>query len=31
MQDFQRWLDSPGKTPAEIIAKERVREILGTT
>jgi hypothetical protein len=29
MQDFQRWLDSPGKTPAEVIAKERVREILG--
>ena len=29
MKDFERWLESPGKTPAERVAKERVKEILG--
>jgi hypothetical protein len=31
MKDFQRWLKVPGKTPAEVVAKERIRAILGQT
>jgi hypothetical protein len=29
MQDFRRWLNAPGRTPAQITARQRVREILG--
>jgi hypothetical protein len=28
-KDFRRWLEARGTTPAEIIARERVRDILG--
>jgi hypothetical protein len=26
--DFERWLEKPGRTPAEIIEKKRLRELL---
>ena len=29
MQDFRKWLDSPARSPADITARQRVREILG--
>ena len=29
IQDFERWLDTPGKTPAEIMLKARLRSLLG--
>jgi hypothetical protein len=29
MKDFRQWLDARGATPAQITAKDRVREILG--
>ena len=29
IQDFERWLASGGKTPAEIILKSRLRTLLG--
>ena len=29
MKDFRRWLEARGTTPAEIMARERVRDILG--
>jgi hypothetical protein len=29
MKDFRRWLEVRGTTPAQITARERVREILG--
>jgi hypothetical protein len=31
IKDFQKWLDTRGTTPAQITAKDRVREILGGT
>jgi len=31
MKDFRQWLSASGTTPAQIIARERVREILGGT
>jgi hypothetical protein len=29
VQDFERWLDSQGRTPAEVVLKNRLRELLG--
>jgi hypothetical protein len=29
IQDFERWLNNNGKTPAEIVLKTRLRQILG--
>ena len=29
VQDFERWLSRPGKTPAEITLKSRLRQVLG--
>ena len=29
MQDFENWLNGQGKTPAEIVLKSRLRQILG--
>jgi hypothetical protein len=29
VQDFERWLSRPGKTPAEITLKTRLRQVLG--
>lgn len=29
MQDFRRWLNAQGRTPAQITLRQRVREILG--
>jgi hypothetical protein len=29
IQDFERWLDSQGRTPAEMSLKGRLRELLG--
>jgi hypothetical protein len=29
MKDFERWLESNGKTPAEIVLKNRLRQLLG--
>ena len=29
VKDFRRWLEARGTTPAEIMARERVRDILG--
>jgi hypothetical protein len=29
MKDFRRWFEARGTTPAEITARERLREILG--
>jgi hypothetical protein len=29
MKDFRQWLDGRGTTPAQITARDRVREILG--
>ena len=29
MQDFNRWLESTGKTPAEVVMKGRLRQLLG--
>ena len=29
MKDFRQWLEARGTTPAEIMARERVRDILG--
>jgi hypothetical protein len=31
MKDFQKWLGERGTTPAQITARQRVREILGET
>jgi hypothetical protein len=31
VQDFRRWLAERGTTPAQITARQRVREILGET
>jgi hypothetical protein len=30
LQDFHPWLNTPGTSPAEITARQRVREIRGT-
>jgi hypothetical protein len=30
VQDFERWLDAQGRTPAEMSLKNRLRELLGT-
>ena len=29
VQDFERWLESQGRTPAEVSLKSRLRELLG--
>jgi hypothetical protein len=29
IQDFESWLDRRGKSPAEIVLKERLRQALG--
>jgi DNA gyrase inhibitor GyrI len=29
MKDFNRWLESSGKTPAEVVMKRRLRQLLG--
>jgi truncated hemoglobin YjbI len=29
VQDFERWLESQGRTPAEVSLKARLRELLG--
>jgi len=29
VQDFERWLDSQGRTPVEVTLKNRLRELLG--
>jgi hypothetical protein len=29
IQDFEKWLNRQGRTPAEIVLKERLRQILG--
>jgi hypothetical protein len=29
VQDFERWLESQGRTPAEVSLKGRLREVLG--
>jgi hypothetical protein len=29
MQDFENWLKRRGKTPAEIVLKSRLRQLLG--
>ena len=29
IQDFENWLNSRGKTPAEIVLKSRLRQLLG--
>jgi hypothetical protein len=29
VQDFERWLDSQGRTPAEVTLKNRLQELLG--
>jgi hypothetical protein len=31
VQDFERWLESQGRTPAEMSLKNRLRELLGET
>jgi hypothetical protein len=30
VQDFERWLNSQGRTPAEMSLKKRLRELLGS-
>jgi hypothetical protein len=30
IQDFETWLSRPGRTPADVILKERVRALLAT-
>lgn len=29
LQDFHQWLNKPGRSPAEITTRQRIREILG--
>jgi hypothetical protein len=29
IQDFEKWLKRPGRTPAEIVLKERICQVLG--
>jgi hypothetical protein len=29
IQDFEKWLNRQGRTPAEIVLKERLRQVLG--
>jgi hypothetical protein len=29
MADFERWLEKPGKSPREVVERQRIRAILG--